>query len=143
MAAVRSWAENSGALETWLIGQRDPHIARAIEAMRSAPGDAWTIESLAQVARSSRSVFAERFRELVGESPSRYLTALRMEQAERLLGDERLSIAEAAHRLGYGSDAAFSRAFRRHAGESPASWRRRGPQARRALQPARALQLES
>ncbi|GAA1439534.1 AraC family transcriptional regulator [Leifsonia poae] len=128
-AAVRSWAENGGALESWLVGQRDPHIARAIEAMRGDPGNAWTLESLARVARSSRSVFAGRFRELVGESPTRYLTALRMEQAERLLRSERLTIGEAAQRLGYGSDAAFSRAFRRHAGESPATWRRR------ALQP--------
>jgi len=123
-AAVRSWAENGCAPDQWLVSVRDPHIARAVAAMRDAPGNPWTVDSLARVARASRTVFAERFRELVGDSPTRYLTALRMEQAKELLQGDRLSIGEVASRLGYGSDVAFSRAFRRHTGATPASWRR-------------------
>ena len=123
-AAVRSWAENGCATDQWLVSVRDPHIARAVAAMRDAPGDPWTVESPARVARASRTVFAERFRELVGDSPTRYLTALRMEQAKDLLRFDALSVGEVAQRLGYGSDVAFSRAFRRHTGSSPAGWRR-------------------
>lgn len=123
-AAVRSWVENGCAPDQWLVSVRDPHIARAVAAMRDAPGNPWTVDSLARVARASRTVFAERFRELVGDSPTRYLTALRMEQAKDLLQGDRLSIGEVASRLGYGSDVAFSRAFRRHTGATPASWRR-------------------
>jgi transcriptional regulator GlxA family with amidase domain len=123
-AAVRSWVENGCAPDQWLVSVRDPHIARAVAAMREAPGEQWTVERLARVASASRTVFAERFRELVGDSPNRYLTAVRMEHAARLLRDGRLSVADVAARLGYSSDVAFSRAFRRHTGESPAMWRR-------------------
>ncbi|MEN0083695.1 MAG: AraC family transcriptional regulator [Leifsonia sp.] len=123
-AAVRSWVENGCAPDQWLVSVRDPHIARAVAAMREAPGEPWTVERLARVASASRTVFAERFRELVGDSPNRYLTTVRMEHAARLLRDGRLSVADVASRLGYSSDVAFSRAFRRHTGESPATWRR-------------------
>jgi AraC-like DNA-binding protein len=123
-AAVRSWVENGCAPDDWLVSVRDPHIARAVAAMREAPGEPWTVDSLARVARASRTVFAERFHELVGDSPSRYLAGLRMEQAKDLLREGRLSVGEVALRLGYGSDVAFSRAFRRHTGMSPATWRR-------------------
>lgn len=123
-AAVRSWVENGCAPDQWLVSVRDPHIARAVAAMREAPGEQWTVERLARVASASRTVFAERFRELVGDSPNRYLTAVRMEHAAQLLRDGRLSVADVAARLGYSSDVAFSRAFRRHTGESPAMWRR-------------------
>jgi AraC-like DNA-binding protein len=123
-AAVRAWVENGCAPEQWLVTVRDPHIARAIAAMRSDPGNPWTVESLARIASASRSVFTERFRVLVGDSPTRYLTQLRMEQGKQLLDREQLSVAEAAVRLGYGSEAAFSRAFRRHVGASPGAWRR-------------------
>lgn len=123
-AAVRAWVENGCAPEQWLVTVQDPHIARAIAAMQNDPGNSWTVESLARIARASRSVFTERFRMLVGDSPARYLTQLRMEQGKELLNKEQLSVAEAAQRLGYGSEAAFSRAFRRHIGASPAAWRK-------------------
>lgn len=125
-AAVRSWVENGCASDQWLVRVRDPHIARAVAAMREAPGEPWTVDRLARVASASRTVFAERFRELVGDSPSRYLATVRVEQAAELLRDDGLSIGEVAHRLGYGSDVAFSRAFRRVTGVSPAAWRRGG-----------------
>ncbi|MGO4533804.1 helix-turn-helix domain-containing protein [Leifsonia sp. 2MCAF36] len=123
-AAIRSWVENGCAPDQWLVSVRDPHIARAVAAMQEAPGEPWTVETLARVARASRTVFAERFRELVGDSPSRYLAAVRMEQAGDLLSQGDLSVGAVAHRLGYSSDVAFSRAFRRHTGVSPAAWRR-------------------
>jgi len=123
-AAVRAWAENGCAPDQWLVRVSDPHIARALAAMQQSPGEQWTVDRLAHVASASRTVFAERFREVVGDSPSRYLTGLRMDQAKQLLGDGRLSVGEVALRLGYGSDVAFSRAFRRHTGTSPATWRR-------------------
>lgn len=123
-AAVRSWVESGCAPDQWLVSVHDPHIARAVAAMREAPGEPWTLERLARVASASRTVFAERFRELVGDSPNRYLTSLRMEQAKELLRDHRLSVSDVALQLGYGSDVAFSRAFRRHTGASPATWRR-------------------
>jgi AraC-like DNA-binding protein len=123
-AAVRAWVENGCAPDQWLVTVRDPHIARAIAAMRSDPGNPWTVESLARIASASRSVFTERFRMLVGDSPARYLTQLRMEQGKQLLDREQLSVAEAAGMLGYGSEAAFSRAFRRYVGASPGAWRK-------------------
>lgn len=123
-AALRAWVENGCAPEQWLVTVRDPHIARAIAAMRSDPGNPWTVESLARIARASRSVFTERFRVLVGDSPTRYLTQLRMEHGKQLLDREQLSVAEAAGLLGYGSEAAFSRAFRRYVGASPSAWRK-------------------
>jgi AraC-like DNA-binding protein len=123
-AAVRAWVENGCAPDQWLVTVRDPHIARAIAAMQSEPGNPWTVESLARIARASRSVFTERFRTLVGDSPTHYLTQLRMEHGKQLLDREQLSVAEAAGKLGYGSEAAFSRAFRRYVGASPAAWRK-------------------
>ncbi|WP_308465695.1 AraC family transcriptional regulator [Rathayibacter soli] len=134
-AAVRAWVENGCAPDQWLVSVQDPYIARAIAAMHSNPGERWTVASLAGIARTSRSVFAERFRMLVGDSPARYLASLRMERGKELLSRDHVSVAEAALRLGYGSEAAFSRAFRRHSGASPAAWRRQSA-AQLALQPA-------
>lgn len=138
-AAVRSWVENGCASDQWLVSVRDPHIARAVAAMREAPGEPWTVDRLARVASASRTVFAERFRELVGDSPSRYLATVRVEQAAELLRVEGLSVGEVAHRLGYGSDVAFSRAFRRVTGVSPAAWRRGEAARSTAAAPAPAL----
>ncbi|WP_354567432.1 AraC family transcriptional regulator [Glaciihabitans sp. UYNi722] len=123
-AAVRAWVEDGSAPDHWLVAVEDPHIARAIAAMNDDPGSPWTVESLAHIARASRSAFAERFHEVVGDPPARYLARIRMDRAKELLRREQLSVAETALRLGYGSEAAFSRAFRRYTGASPALWRR-------------------
>lgn len=123
-AAVRIWLERGcGRAREWLTAARDPHLGRAIEAMHDDPGSAWTVESLARIARASRSQFAAQFRSAVGDSPARYLTRVRMERAERMLRAG-ASVADVAFRLGYESDAGFSRAFRRHSGVSPSTWRR-------------------
>lgn len=123
-SAVRAWVENGCAPDGWLLPASDPHIARAVDAIRDDPGSAWTLERLARVASTSRSAFAERFHTVVGEPPARYLLRVRMERAKALLADGRLSVAQTATSLGYGSEAAFSRAFRRHTGSNPSAWRR-------------------
>jgi AraC-like DNA-binding protein len=124
-AAIRSWIEKDrgeGANE-WLVSLRDPYIARALEAIHADPASPWTVASLARVASSSRSIFSERFRETVGEPPARYVSRVRMERAMGML-ERGLSVTQTASNLGYTSDIAFSRAFRRFAGAAPSSWRR-------------------
>jgi len=125
-ATVRSWAEQicDRADGGWQLALRDPHIARAVEAIQSEPGTKWSVAGLARVANSSRSVFAEQFRLAVGSPPLAYLARVRMERAKELLAGQGLSVGQTATALGYDSDVAFSRAFRRHAGVSPSAWRR-------------------
>lgn len=124
-AAIRTWLE-SGCADTELltVAVRDADVARAVAAIHRDPGRAWTVDSLARVALASRSMFAERFREATGEPPARYLARVRMEHAKQLLQQPSVSVAQVATSLGYGSDAAFSRAFRRFAGVAPTAWRR-------------------
>lgn len=123
-AAVRIWLEQGcGNAREWLAAARDPHLGRALEAIHEDPGSPWTVESLARLARASRSQFAEQFRDAVGDTPARYLTRVRMERAERMLRAG-ASVTDVAFQLGYESDAGFSRAFRRHAGVAPSLWRR-------------------
>jgi AraC-like DNA-binding protein len=83
----------------------------------------WTVEQLAAEAGSSRSVLAERFKAILGKPPIQYLAELRVQLAGNLLADGTRSIAEIAGEVGYESEAAFSRAFKRHRGTSPGLWR--------------------
>ncbi len=129
-AAVRIWLEQGcGDARKWLAAARDPHLARALDAIHEEPGSPWTVASLAHLARASRSQFAEQFRDAVGDTPARYLTRVRMERAEQMLRAG-TSVTDIAYRLGYESDAGFSRAFRRHAGVAPSLWRRAGAASR-------------
>ena len=114
-------ADTSG----WLAAIRDPKIGRALAAIHRQPGHRWSVESLAVVARSSRSIFAERFRSVVGMSPARYVTRWRMHVASIWLQTERHTVAEVAARVGYDSEASFSRAFKRILGAPPSEFRRR------------------
>lgn len=124
---IRAWAESRSAdTKGWLAAIRDPYIGEALAAIHREPGSPWTVESLAAVARSSRSVFAQRFAEITGVTPARYLTQLRMNVARSWLHDDQLTVAEAAARLGYDSEAAFSRAFKRWTGMPPSAARRDG-----------------
>lgn len=102
----------------------DPRLRRALDAMHARPGDDWTVARLAEVACCSRTVFAERFVEVMGESPIQYLTHWRMIQATKLLRDPRLSVAQVAGMLGYGTEAAFRRSFARVLGYGPGAFRR-------------------
>jgi len=132
LAAIRSWVEGGcGTVGGWLGALRDPHLARVLDAIHRNPGSRWTVASLAQLAHSSRSQFAEQFRAAVGDSPLHYLTSVRMRRAMELL-DDGLSSTHVGLQLGYGSEAGFSRAFRRHAGLSPRDWRRKHVQPTRA-----------
>ncbi len=127
-AVIREWAEDGCAANpsgrAWELAVRDPHIARAVEAMHDDPGAKWSVADLARLANASRSVFAEQFHAAVGEPPLRYLARVRMQRAKQLLGQQGWSVGQTAAALGYCSDVAFSRAFRRVAGKSPSAWRR-------------------
>jgi AraC-like DNA-binding protein len=109
----------------WLAGLRDPYVGRALSALHAEPARAWTVGDLARRTGLSRSALAERFRRVSGMAPMHYLTTWRMQVASRLLRRADVSIAEAAARVGYESEAAFHRAFKRRTGESPAAWRQR------------------
>ncbi len=123
---IRCWVNCRGASTTgWLAAIRDPHIGRALAAIHRNPGQHWTIETLAGVAGQSRTVFADRFSTLVGEGPARYLARLRMQLARELLRQGGMSVAEVAARLGYESEASFSRAFKRITAVSPGVVRRK------------------
>ena len=122
--AVRRYIETLPAAEAgWLAGLRDPVVGRALAALHSEPAEAWTVERLARAVGASRSMLADRFTEIVGQPPMQYLALWRMQRASRLLL-EGGSVAEAAAVVGYESEAAFSRAFKKLVGEAPASWRR-------------------
>ncbi len=108
----------------WLAGLRDPVIGRAISAMHRNPARSWTIESLAKHVGSSRSVLAERFPQFVGHPPMQYLTNWRMQLATNDLLGGTESVAVIANRVGYESEAAFSRAFKKVVGAPPSQWRR-------------------
>jgi AraC-like DNA-binding protein len=108
----------------WLAGLRDPQIGRALAALHSRPSEAWTTENLAVEMGMSRSVFAERFTSLVGQPPMQYLTLWRMQVAAQQLREGHGSVAQIAFEVGYESEAAFSRAFKRQFGASPGIWRR-------------------
>jgi AraC-like DNA-binding protein len=108
----------------WLAGLRDPMVGKALAAMHEDPTAAWTVESLARHVGASRSAFAERFTQMVGQPPMQYLALWRMQRATHLLVEGR-GVADVADSVGYESEAAFSRAFKKLIGEAPASWRRR------------------
>lgn len=107
----------------WLAGLRDPQIGRALTLIHGRPTEAWTSEALALEVGMSRSVFAERFASLVGHPPMHYLTLWRMHLAAQLLREGRDSVAQVAVAVGYESEAAFSRAFKRQFGTAPGTWR--------------------
>jgi AraC family transcriptional regulator, alkane utilization regulator len=119
----------------WLSGLRDAQVGRCLALMHEKPAHAWTVESLAQEACTSRSVLAERFAQLVGCPPMQYLTRWPMTVAAGLLRTERANLARVAEDVGYDSEAAFNRAFKREYGVSPGLWRNNGIATRPATQP--------
>jgi AraC-like DNA-binding protein len=108
----------------WLAGLRDESVGRALAALHARSSEDWTLDRLAHEVAVSRSVLAERFTHFVGVPPMQYLAQWRMQLAASLLSSTTLNMAEIADRVGYGSEAAFSRAYKRGLGQAPAEWRR-------------------
>lgn len=122
---LRRHLEESGGERTgWLAGLRDPVVGVALAKIHERPDYDWSLASLAREVAASRSVLAERFTELVGLPVMQYLTRWRLQLAAGLLQRSDASVASVGRQVGYASEAAFSRAFKREVGTSPTAWRR-------------------
>lgn len=121
---LRVWASGPDAAPGWLRAAGDPVIGSVLDAVHSDVARPWSVGELASVARLSRSGFVERFRATTGVPPMTYVVDLRMDLARDLLRSTSHSVGEIARRAGYGSDAAFTRAFTQREGISPTRWRR-------------------
>src|SRR5262245_55068750 len=123
--AVRRHVEELPESETgWLAGLRDPVVARVLALMHADIRRDWNVEDLGREAGISRSALAERFTRLIGMAPMHYLANWRMQVAAQKLKDTSASLAQIAETVGYESEAAFSRAFKKSFGTAPATWRR-------------------
>lgn len=110
---------------SWLNALNDPVVGRALRHLHTDPARVWTVERLAREVGASRTLLATRFTQRLGQSPMHYLTCWRLQLAAELLRDGVRGMAPIAERVGYASESAFNRAFKRHTGESPAAWRTR------------------
>lgn len=108
----------------WLGALRDRHVGQAIALLHERPAEAWSVDELGRQVGLSRSALHERFMELTGQAPMHYLTNWRMQLGAGLLRSGRFKVAAVAQEVGYESEAAFSRAFKRLVGQPPAAWRR-------------------
>jgi len=108
----------------WLAGMRDPTVGRALSLIHEKPSEAWTLEHLSERAGLSRSSLHERFVHYIGQPPMQYLTQWRMQVASGFLRDTNAKVMNVALDVGYESEAAFSRAFKRVSGVSPGAWRK-------------------
>lgn len=123
--AVRRYVENLPAEQTgWLAGLRDPAVARALALIHGDIARAWNVDELGREAGMSRSTLAERFTRVIGMAPMHYLAHWRMQVAAQKLKGTSASLAQIAGAIGYESEAAFSRAFKKKFGSAPATWRR-------------------
>jgi AraC-like DNA-binding protein len=123
--AVRRYADSLPAQSAgWLAGLRDRFVGRALALMHEHPAKEWTVEELGRHAGLSRSALHERFVQLVGVAPMQYLAQWRMQAAARMLLETRATVAAIALDVGYDSEAAFARAFKRMVGKPPGIWRR-------------------
>lgn len=120
----------------WLRALADPQIGKALRLIHDRPGDPWTVESLADRAAMSRSAFAERFRDLVGIPPLRYLTRWRMHKAALMLR-RGASVAEVTYTVGYETESSFGKVFKRYTGAAPGEYRGAGGRRGRAVGPTR------
>jgi pimeloyl-ACP methyl ester carboxylesterase/AraC-like DNA-binding protein len=132
--AIRDYVEHlPPGSDGWLKGLADPAVSRALSIIHKRYAEDLDVESLAREAGVSRSVLGERFAELIGEPPMRYCARWRMRIAQHLLSETQENSAAIAFAVGFTSEAAFNRAFKREFGEPPASWRRRVEGEERAL----------
>jgi AraC-like DNA-binding protein len=121
---LRAWAAGPDAEPNWLAGALDPQIGLALSAIHRDPGRDWSVAELARACSLSRSAFAARFVARVGKPPAAYLVHVRLDAATEMLRGTSLPVALIAERVGYLSEAAFSRAFKHRYGTPPARWRR-------------------
>ena len=119
-------AELTESRTGWLAGLQDPLIGRALALLHARPAEAWTLEQLADEAGSSRSALVDRFTQVMGYPPIQYLTRWRMQLAAKRLTDTGAKVAAVAQEVGYDSEAAFSRAFKKFSGRAPSEWRSGG-----------------
>ena len=123
--AIRRYVESLPADQAgWLSGLKDPYVGKVLGLMHGQPTRAWTVESRAREVGMSRSALADRFTALLGRSPMQYLTQWRLTLAAHLLRTTNKSASVIAYDVGYESEAAFNRAFRREFGAPPVAWRR-------------------
>lgn len=122
--AIREWGARSQRHLSWLSGLRDPAIGKALSAIHEQPARNWTVEALAELASLSRSAFASRFTGIVGQTPLKYLANWRLDLAAEQLRAGAAGIGEIASSVGYGSEAALTRAFKVQFGTTPAAFRR-------------------
>jgi len=125
VTVIRAYMEQNTLSQGFLAALNDSQISKALKLMHDLPHESWTLESLAKSVAMSRSVFAARFKRLVGETPLTYLTNWRINQAREFLKNENSSIYEVASRVGYQSEPAFNRIFKTKTGHTPAVYRRR------------------
>ncbi|WP_411075687.1 AraC family transcriptional regulator [Streptomyces sp. cmx-4-7] len=124
VCTLRNWFDRVGAdAPSWYRGLADPVLAPALQAFHDRPAETWTVASLATRSGVSRALFAKRFTRLMGRPPLAYLTECRMDEAETLLTDTDLSIAQIGRSVGYADAFGFSAAFKRHRGLSPSTFR--------------------
>ena len=122
---LRRYVDDLPADQTgWLAGMRDPAVGRALSLMHQRPAEPWTLDKLGDEAALSRATLHERFVHFIGQAPMQYLAQWRMQLAAGRLRDTDAKVLDVALDVGYESEAAFARAFRRAVGESPAAWRR-------------------
>ena len=122
--AVRSYMSVVGDGKTgWFGALKDPQIGQALALIQHRPGDPWTVESLASRVSLSRSAFSAKFKQLVGESPMQYITRVRLTKAAASLRANSATLVEVAASVGYDSEVAFSKAFKRQFGIAPGAYR--------------------
>ncbi len=122
---IRSWVEHDcGDAGGWIAAVRHPEIGRVLAALHAEPERDWSVATLARFMGASRSSFASKFAAIVGVPPARYLAEIRMHQARQWITRDRARISDVAERLGYESEASFSRAFKRIIGSPPSQFRR-------------------
>jgi AraC-like DNA-binding protein len=142
---VRRYLDSIPAGQTgWLAGLRDPITGHVLTLIHHRPAESWSLDRLAREIGVSRSLLAERFSELIGQPPMRYLTRWRIQLACRLLREDAAKVTTIARSVGYHSEAAFSRAFKAFIGRSPADFRRQSTPAltRSSEKRGRNLQLD-
>ncbi|KAB7614003.1 AraC family transcriptional regulator [Amylibacter sp. SFDW26] len=121
--AIRSYLDSDASAEAGLAGFSDPHISRALDAFHKKPTEGWSVESLAREAGLSRTGFAVLFSKKMGVTPMQYVTSWRMELAKQILADHKISLAELSDLVGYASESAFARVFKKEVGFTPAGYR--------------------